>query len=265
MVEIKSAKAFRGVRTLPFCYLCGTTFKDADKVTKDHVPPKAIFSKDDRKNPLILMVHDVCNQKESRTDEVIGQLISVLHGKYPKPSKQRIKVTVENIPDRTQPTLVLRDMNMQIVLARWVKGFHAALYREYLPNDTKNAFCPPLPEGRVVRGKLEFNPVPIHHPVIVETIKKNRRAGRLDEIVCYNGKCKYECAWERMDDNTWGCFFALNIYDWKNLGDPANFPRRGCVGWYGPESGKPENATDGVTRILGIPIANRDRFDAFDD
>ncbi len=66
-----------------------------------------------------------------------------------------------------------------------------------------------------------------------------------------------------MDDGTWACIFALNIYDWKKLGGSIHHPQHGCVGFYMPESGKPQNATAGVARTLEIPFTNFDPLDPF--
>ena len=60
-----------------------------------------------------------------------------------------------------------------------------------------------------------------------------------------------------------GCvFFALNIYDWKNLGKTPLAKERGCAGFYvRPLGGYPANASLGERPIIKIP--NYDPLDAF--
>jgi hypothetical protein len=57
--------------------------------------------------------------------------------------------------------------------------------------------------------------------------------------------------------------FALDIYDWKDLGAHAkNIPARGCAGFYMLPSGlAPENATRDHARTIIIP--NYDVLDPF--
>jgi len=262
-MEIKTNVALRKVQKLPFCYLCGRKLEKSDSITRDHVPPKAIFLACDRIKPLILPAHYKCNQKESKTDEVVGQLIYALHGIYPEKGKRRVRVNIyEDMSNKTS-VLALEGIDLRGVIARCVKAFHAALYKEYLPRNTRNWFDPPTLPGIKKNGKIVFEETKVQFPLFVSTIKKNRKAGKLDRISCFNDKCIYECVWEQMDDGTWACIFALNIYDWKNLGDPLHQPRRGCVGFYVPKKGLPENATTGIMRNIEIPILNLDPLDPF--
>jgi len=263
MIEIKTDKDLRPLRNLPFCYLCGEKFQQSDKVTRDHVPPKAVFLVEDRTNPLILPSHDGCNQRESKTDEIVGQLISALNYSYPKRKDMRLKIGMHKDSEYQGPFFFIEAIDLRLVLVRWVRGFHTALYQEYLPNETPNVFEPPLPRGRKHKAQVAFDEIGRHFPLFVETIKKNRKVARIDRIECFNSKCIYECTWETTDDGRWSCFFALNIYDWKNLGDPLHFRQRGCVGWYMPMSGRPRNAAEGVTRLLEIPCANVEPLDPF--
>ena len=96
---------------------------------------------------------------------------------------------------------------------------------------------------------------------LVEVLKKNRVVRCLDGIVCNNGKMTYECVWVRMDNGKRACVFGLQIYNWANLGDHVHFPKRGCVGWYQPASGRPTLGTIGTE--LEFEIANVESLDAF--
>ncbi|MCX5643149.1 MAG: hypothetical protein NTZ17_00445 [Phycisphaerae bacterium] len=262
-MEITSDIQLRQAQKLAFCYLCGRGFEVKEHVTRDHVPPKAVFLPCDRTKPLILPTHDNCNQRESRGDEVVGQLIGALYGVYPRMERRRVKIGVyENAVNKT-PVLALEGISLTGVIARCIKGFHAALYGEYLPKTTPHWFDPPTAVGSKKGNQIVFEETRPHFLLFVRTIKKNRKAGRVDRISCFNDKCVYECVWERTDGGTWACFFALNIYDWKELGDASHQPRRGCVGFYMPTRGRPPQAMIGITRVLEIPIPNAEAFDPF--
>jgi hypothetical protein len=234
-------------------------------MTRDHVPPKALFLLQDREKPLILPAHHHCNQRESWADEIVGQLVNTLHGIYPKKHNIRVKANVYQRNGSAEPVLVVEGINIRGFIARCVKAFHAALYKEYLPRNTRNWFDPPMLPGTKKAGKVMFEETRVQFPLFVSTLKKNRKAGKLDRISCFNDKCVYECVWEQTDDGTWACMFALNIYDWKNLGDTLHQPRRGCVGFYMPKRGSPKNATTGIVRVLEIPITNLNPLDPFAD
>jgi len=262
-MELRTHANRRTVAALPFCYLCGRSFGPAEPRTRDHVPPKAIFLARDRDGPLILPVHSGCNQRESVNDEIIGQLIGILHGRLLKDDQRRFEVEVIHTAPGTSALLGLKGVPMQQAIGRWIRAFHSALYHEYLPRETPNAIHPPFPSGQQKDGTWIRDDLRIQHPLIVEVIKRNRIADRLDRIECYNGKCVYECVWERMDNQTWGCFFALKIYDWKALADSTNFPSRGCVGWYQARTGRPHLAAVGIVKVISFPLENRDPLDPF--
>lgn len=266
MPELITERDLQSVRHPNFCYQCGKAFEKGDDTTRDHVPPKAIFAKSDRTRPLILRTHHSCNQRQSGLDKVVGQLIAVMHKKYPKPRDLQLNIDVfKDKESPGAPMAGVREVNLLGAIIRWVRAFHAALYSEPLPGQESTMFAiqPPFPSGTEKDGKLVMDPIPEQHPVFVDTIKRNRMAKRLDRIECYNGKCIYECTWERMDDGSWACVFALNIYNWRRLGDPVHFPQRGCVGLYRPRSRIPYRATRGISKLLVFPMVNQDPLDPF--
>ena len=69
----------------------------------------------------------------------------------------------------------------------------------------------------------------------------------MDRITCYRGKCVYECIWVRADAGEWICMFGLRLYNWEDLGDVHNFPKRGCVGIYCSKAGRPAAGTIGTS------------------
>lgn len=268
MPELSTQVALRSVQNLPFCYLCGEVFSGNVEKTRDHVPPKSIFSAGDRVAPLILPTHRNCNEAQSGYDEVVGQLIAAIHGKYPDPDRRRLDVKVAERTDTGTHSAWIVGANLHRVVGRWLRAFHSALYREYLPDNdgtnggTKFCFDPPFPIGRVdEHNAITVDEIRPHHELFVEQIKQNRMAGRLDRIVCFNSKCIYECVWDKADGGQPICIFALNVYDWSALANTADFPRRGCVGMYIPIKGRPANATT-ATRLT-MPVSNIEKRNPF--
>jgi hypothetical protein len=145
---------------------------------------------------------------------------------------------------------------------RWIGGFHAALYRES-GIGIRGSLVTPFPKARIVNGRPVFAPLLAQHPLFVQTIKSNRVRGNLDRIVCNKGKLIYECVWQQADNGgPWMCIFALDIYDWKDLGRTSALPARGCAGFYIMRAQTvPANATKAVRSSIIIPTS--DRFDAF--
>jgi hypothetical protein len=265
MPALQIHRDFRSIQKLEFCYHCGVKFNATSDRDRDHVPPKAVFSIADRQlNPLILPTHTKCNSGHSAKDEVVGQLISVIHGRHPPEGQAKLRVEATMIPGSAVPMGGFIGVDLHGVIGRWVRAFHAALYREFLPFATRSSIHPPFPTGEMLaNGDWRMHSILPQHLQFVEAIKSNRAAGKLDRIECFNQKCVYECVWERMDDGTWACIFGLQVYNWKTLGDSVHFPSRGCVGLYMPAAGKPVDGTTGIFRVIEMPIKNLDPLDPF--
>ena len=248
----------RQVQNLPFCYLCGEPL--APPRNRDHVPPSSIFLAEGRDFPLVLPAHVRCNSSRTDEDRLIGGLVGVLHGKPPDPRYHPINPSAGRFPDGSLG-LAVTGFDLRAIIRRWVRGFHAALYREYLADDMGRFMTtPPLAEGDPLTG--QFDAV---QPVVeefVDILKRNRATATLDRIVCRNNKCVYECVWEQADRGQWHCIFALDLYGWIELGDGQHFAPRGCVGAYRlAQGGTPKTASVG-TRLV-FPVTNRERLDPF--
>jgi hypothetical protein len=154
------------------------------------------------------------------------------------------------------------NLNVDEAICRWIFGFHAALYGEPLLKFKRHLFSP-FPRADLVNGRHVVVPLPQQHLLFVETIKRNRMTNALDRIRANKGKLTYECVWGQSDNKgPWLCIFALNIYNWKDLGRTPYNPARGCAGFYVMQSGSvPATATQvSSSRIL---IPNTDPFDPF--
>jgi hypothetical protein len=241
MISLITQAQRRPVQGLPFCYLCGRVFEIGDSKDGDHVPPDSIFQID-HKDPLILPTHRACNNAHSDIDEKIAQLIVLRYGKVPNdPKKRRLKINRE--------LGALMNLDIDDVVWRWITGFHAALYKQPVIDIRDNcALITPFPTAQMVNGTVVINKIPPQHMAFVQAIKDNRAKNNLDRIQCNKGNLTYECVWNQADNNgPWMCFFALDVYDWKDLGKTRSQDARGCAGYYVLPSGAvPSEATLGA-------------------
>ena len=205
MVKIVTDKELRSVRDLPFCYLCGKKFEVFEDSNHDHVPPESVFSKTDRRQ-LKLATHYTCNHSQTDIDEKIGQFISLSRGHVPRQVQNR-KLRFQTFQN-TPGVAALQNLDVKEALWRWLRGFHTALYREYLSNDVRGSIETPFVEGKITFRGVELEELKDQHLVFVEVIKYNRIKNKIDRIVCNNNKLIYECTWVEDDDGRWMCFFC---------------------------------------------------------
>jgi hypothetical protein len=257
-LTLTTQKELRRIQDLGFCYLCGTPWERDAMTNRDHIPPRRLFAETDRTPPLILRTHVRCNNGHSLYDEQIGQLVSLLWKKSPgPPDVSSLRVSMHTAAGMATFGAI-EWLNVRFIIARWLKGFHAALYGEFLPS-VNGAIHEPFPGGDTLGEDTNLH---VSHPVFVREIKKNRVAGKLDSIVIYNGKCRYECSWSHLDDGRPMCLWALDLYGWLRLGDTNNFPARSCVGWYEATNGIPDGAARATK--LELPIRNTEPLNAFE-
>lgn len=247
-------------RRVNFCYLCGKPFTKNEKLTRQHIPPQGIFAKADRDPPLILPSHENCNTSQGPQDEVIGQLVSMLHGKKIDKRGSKLEIITTKPSPQGDYSAVVLNVPIPIIIRQWARGFHAALYGEYAPDKGGRVYAP-LPGGIIINGDVLDNGIDPERFKLTETFKQQLKAGRTDGVICYNGKCEYRCTWttaHRQGQPITLCLFGLRLYNWEDLGD-KNFPRMGCVGIY--EATIPPNAARATD--LQIPISNFQKLDPF--
>ena len=259
MPALRLHKDFQRVRNLPFCYLCGRDLAEGDEVDGDHVPPKATFNARDRQPALKLQTHKQCNGALSVDDKKIAQLIALRRRQGPSSARDAaLRLTL-------YPSIGVGVTNIDVEQAvwRWIRGFHAALYREPLLTNWR-AIVTPFPRAEMMNGVPQVRPLREQHSLAVSVIKYNRLTGNLDEIVANNNQLRYQCVWCEDDSGKrWFCMFALDIYDWKDLGShTAEIPARGCAGVYARQDYlAPTNATIGKRPVIEVP--NSDALDPF--
>jgi hypothetical protein len=234
MVIIRTLQDARPAQLLEFCYYCGEPFSTEPdfRRTRDHIPPRAVFHEDDRNWPLTVACHYRCNQERSLEDVKIAQLIQITRGQPVELSNIVLDVAPWPSANTEQPIGILTNLDLDAEIWRWVRGFHATLYRSYLPADRPHEIFTPIPKGEFTANGLQINDHPPMRNEMKQLLLLNLEAGRLDGIRSNNGKLLYSCAWVLPTfGGRWECCFGLKVYDWKTAGDPR-FPRRDCFGRY---------------------------------
>jgi hypothetical protein len=270
MISLQTQRHFQGVANLSFCYWCGRSFQAGEATNGDHVPPKNAFDTADRTPVLKLKTHVACNSGHKTTDELIGQLVA-LQRNYVTPDPKNRRLKMEVYPGESFGAVT----NLNIIEAVWryIRGFHAALYQEAIPGAPRGTITTPFTPAQIVDNALVLKgPKKDQHFAIVQAIKTQRTLGNVDRLVSNNGKVTYECVWVWADDGNavaagrpvmrqLACFFALDIYGWKALGDVGQLPARGCAGAYFLPDG---HAPAGASLVeSGPPAANQDPWDPF--
>lgn len=261
MVQIVNQKQAREVQKLSFCYLCGAPLGDLKSYDKDHLPPQGIFLRDDRNFPIILPVHMKCNDEWETSDERVKLLIDVLHGKNITMHSKKYKVAIA-VTETGRKIPLISNVPLRAMIGRIIRGFHAALYGEFLPLDIKNKILTPIPEGRIIDGKVILGKVLPQFRPIAGILRASVLAKATDAIVSNNGKLRYECAWPQLDDGRRFCIFGLDIYNWKSLGNEVSDEDYACIGSYFLDGHMPAKAT--VATRIQVPSGFNVGLDRFD-
>jgi hypothetical protein len=253
MPTIVGQKALQIIgRKLPFCYLCGKVFTVDEKLNRDHVPPSACIAvRDKAQSPLILPTHPACNAAFKVDDERAGQFLSILHGKLAARENRRLKYKQFFAPGKAREAVT--NVDMYGVVTRWVRAFHAALYMQPLPPNTRFAtelpfeVISPLGDGRHIIDDGR----PRQRTLCEETLASNRLTKTIDRLVAWNGKLQYECVWVLTPMHAY-CVFWLDFYNWERLARLTGRPPMDCVGLYElPLTDLPAQATTESQIITG--------------
>ena len=154
----------------------------------------------------------VTNHDRHLEDQTIGQLVGILHNQAPDPEHLRMQL-MAGIAADGQPVVAAGGFDLRAIIRRWVFGFHAALYGEFLNAGQQFMTFPPLAEGDKDTGQIQA----VHAivPEIVRVLRFNRGLGKVDRVVTRNEKCAYECVWIESDaPGVWFCAYALDLYGW---------------------------------------------------
>jgi|LQYC01.1.fsa_nt_gi hypothetical protein len=253
MVEIITQSQAREIKRLPFCYMCGDRIDNRVLRNQDHVPPECMFLKKDRDFPIIMKVHVPCNVSWSVDDEKVGLLIRLLHGEDIRKHKGKYKVQIAVGKDKKPLYPLLGGIPLKPMIFRIVRAFHAALYHEFLPRDTKNAILTPIPEAEFINGHVTVRKVLPQFRDFSKELRRNMLTRTTDRIIACNAKVRYECCWTNSDDGKHDlCIFGLRIYEWGKLGNKVSSEEYTCIGAYMPTS-IPKLATKGSSLHVSFP------------
>jgi len=265
LLELRTQQHLRPLQDLPFCYLCG---KDLDQsMTRDHVIASSLIRSDDRSPPLILPAHGSCNGEWSAPDGQMAELIGHLHGRDPHPVRSQLEYVLAQEPRSGGEVGGVTGINLERLIIRWVRGFHAALYRRYLPGPELTQFfvSPPFPAGTLdAKGNPVFESLQIVHAPICRALQVNRLSHRVDRVEIYNSRCVYECTWDSITQHGLrrpACLFGLKLYNWHDLGATPIAPKRGCLGLYVPRDGRPTAAA--TTTLIDTSAVILDNLNPF--
>lgn len=262
MAAVVLHRELQALQKLPFCYSCGMPFLPSDSKDRDHVPPKACFAITDRIRPLILPTHKACNGSYKVADERVGQFISLRHGRIPGQGKDRLSIRYLKDPISGQVSAAVDNVDVHAAIKRWVRAFHAALYKEPLDPDAKFGIETPFDVAIPTEQGIVKSAERPQRILFVKLIKNNRAASNVDCLIANNGKLRFECVWSPTNKGLWAAVFALDIYDWKDLGKLNAQPAKGCVGFYLPSASiPPPNACR--DRPLHVDTLNSEIFDPF--
>jgi hypothetical protein len=206
VVILQTQKDLRTVQRLPFCYICGDHLLEDDVTDGDHVPAKAAFNARDREPALKLRTHKRCNANLSVDDKKIGQLIALRRRESPPPRRdQALRFMAK------RDMVAVTNLNIDTAVWRWIRGFHAALYREPLIG-ARYSIRTPFPRADDIQGQLMLQPLLVQHRLAVATLKRNRAWLNVDRLETNRGQLRYECVWCLSDDGTtWFCMFGVDI------------------------------------------------------
>lgn len=226
---------------------------------RNHIPAEAAFHKQDRTPTLWLPTHKGCNAGHSKQDQKIGQLIGLRWGHIPSTRDRQLKFRLFS-----SSTGAIVNLDVRGTIWSWVRGFHAALYKEPLLSTVDmRRIETPLLSGSATNTGIRIDPLLPQHRVFVDVIKTQRAKMNLDTIKSNNGKMTYECVWHQTDnEERWFCIFGLDLYNWKELGRVPGHPARACVGFYFLPSGLPPSNASRAARTSVI-IPNIDQLDPF--
>jgi hypothetical protein len=119
------------------------------------------------------------------------------------------------------------------MISKVLRACHAALYNNFLPEETPNRILTPLPEFDPQTGNIADSTFLPQHKILCKVLKDNHRIGNVDRIHTYNGKFRFEVVWATSDDSRVNfAAFGIDIYNWHQLGDAVLGRPQGCIGTY---------------------------------
>lgn len=242
-----------------FCYLCGRRLVEPLRkprpVSLEHVIPRAVLGVGiDGCRALKLPVHKQCDEKyKMRDDEVIS-----VFQRFTETPDRELRTQERNAlsvltharyydtqTGRDLPLLPVRRMCSAV--ETWVKGMHAALYRE--PPVGRVSACPPANSGhtpRPSRGSMVIDYSDVFGQAVTSAysfegtkllIEAAIASNSIDKVVAWNGGVQYLATWKpqqwsRSTPFPWRCLWLLLHPGIENLSQALSGELRCWWGMY---------------------------------
>lgn len=225
------------------CYLCGkplpvfelekVSFKsNSPEINRDHVPPEKLFAPEDRGDyPLLLRTHVHCNGGESADDQKMSELFRLIWNQEERANLEALALEWEADQHGSATASFWNNDNVPAMVFRWIRGFHYALYDEFLPANVDRATLLPFLE---IKSDGASRPHPQYFE-IAKAIRRQRMTKQMDRISAYNGRLNYECAWY-LRNGLPTCIYALDVNGWSIFSGGRAGPYRSGLGCYVSQS-----------------------------
>ena len=241
-------------RSIAFCYLCGEDLPPCNKpgvrqqIIGEHVIPRSLLGNvpknQTRTWPIKLDVHHQCEQLGKQKVDNWLKLFQEMHtkpsDKWPKPGHLR------NMP--ISPSQVIQRQTGNAVPAfsgctelfegvwRWIRGLHAALYLQFLPEDLWHRSLPPVPACSIQSGGPTLENTETDSKWILITMRLAESLDKWDGITTWRGAVQYRCVWWQTatatEKRNWKCCWTLSfphLAEWSRQLLPAGSERP----WHG--------------------------------
>jgi hypothetical protein len=124
-------------------------------------------------------------------------------------------------------------LRLGTVVSKVLRACHAALYDDFLPEETPNRILLPLAEFDPQTHNVAESVFLPQHEILCKLLKDNRAIDNIDRVRAYNGKFQFDAVWATSDDGRVNfAAFAVDIYHWHQLGDAVLGRAQGCLGTY---------------------------------
>ncbi len=225
------------------CYLCGAALPSIDSVRQqEHVVPEALYgaqpTKAEDRWKIWLWTHGACDRdRKSKDDHVVIQFhrAHAARGRRARKGDARtiLKRTVPVSCSDQSPAIGILAAEMRRAPWKWVRGIHAALYGEFLPEQTWRVMIPPVPsfaklDLKSVEEQLEREKFVADG--IIDRLAAGIRTRSEDGVFAWGRKVRFQCVWSRDDQvkyPPWRCFWSIDypgVLEWSEMMLPVPRP-----------------------------------------
>jgi len=258
MPRITTQREFAEGKQPSFCYLCGKPLDNGYPTNEDHCPPKSIFRVNDRSDyPIILKVHEDCNQEWCPADDMLSLFFDPLSGQgkaEKKKHRRRMEKRKVSVDLGGHAIDGYTDLPLRPFAARVVRCMRAILYKEWLPRGVEGHIMFPFAEANR-QGEFVSAQQSKMSLAMARTIANSVKADTFDCVIAYNGKFKYVCCWSSYDSGMPICLWAFDILDMWQMAEPSPGLPKAVIGHYAVNL--PEGSHSKAT-TLEMPLTTRE-------